>query len=170
MCSINICVPQTYQAYISLYDSFSINLLYQINLFETQKTLWISVISIESNKTFFYDLTLIRLVKCFWGEEESIWRYIFGKTTQGSNWLQDFLGLRFVKDGLRGRWSVAHDLIRTARVKFSVYFFINFPHLLNKSSALSLQTPQNGQTHSNNSSVVADKLFERVWPFCGVGA
>ena len=58
VCSINICVPHTYQAYISLCDSFSINLLYQINLFETQKTLWISVISVESNKTFFYDLTL----------------------------------------------------------------------------------------------------------------
>ena len=30
--------------------------------------------------------------------------------------------------------------------------------------------PQNGQTHSNNSSVLADELFECVWPFCGVGA
>ena len=30
--------------------------------------------------------------------------------------------------------------------------------------------PQNDQTHSYNSSAVADKLFERVSPFCGVGA
>ena len=29
--------------------------------------------------------------------------------------------------------------------------------------------PQNGQTHSNNSSAVGDKLFECVWPFCGIG-
>ena len=29
-------------------------------------------------------------------------------------------------------------------------------------------TPQNGQTHSNNSSARADELFERVWPFCRV--
>ena len=30
--------------------------------------------------------------------------------------------------------------------------------------------PQNGQTHSSNSLVVADKLFECVKQFCGVGA
>ena len=30
-------------------------------------------------------------------------------------------------------------------------------------------TKQNGQTHSNNSSEKAVKLFECVWPFCGVG-
>ena len=35
---------------------------------------------------------------------------------------------------------------------------------------LSAPTPQNGQTHSNNSSVTANEFFERVWPFCGVGA
>ena len=37
---------------------------------------------------------------------------------------------------------------------------------------LILYTPtlQNGQTHSNNSSVVADEMFECVWPFCGIGA
>ena len=36
---------------------------------------------------------------------------------------------------------------------------------------LTLETPtlQNGQTHSNNSSTVAEKLFECVWPFCGIG-
>ena len=31
-------------------------------------------------------------------------------------------------------------------------------------------TPQNGQTHSNNSLDLADELFERVWPFGGGGA
>ena len=31
-------------------------------------------------------------------------------------------------------------------------------------------TPQNGQTHLKNSSPTGDKLFECVWPFCGVGA
>ena len=37
---------------------------------------------------------------------------------------------------------------------------------------LTLQGPtsQNDQTQSNNSSAVADKLFECVWPFCGVDA
>ena len=30
--------------------------------------------------------------------------------------------------------------------------------------------PQNGQTHSNNSSATADKLFECVSPFCKLGA
>ena len=31
-------------------------------------------------------------------------------------------------------------------------------------------TPQNGQTHSNNSLKQSDELFECVWPFCVVGA
>ena len=31
-------------------------------------------------------------------------------------------------------------------------------------------TPQNGQTYSNNSSAVADELFECVWLFCEIGA
>ena len=35
---------------------------------------------------------------------------------------------------------------------------------------LSVPTSQNGQTHSNNSSAVADELFECVWPFCEVCA
>ena len=30
--------------------------------------------------------------------------------------------------------------------------------------------PQNDQTHSNNSSASDNKLFEWIWPFCGVGA
>ena len=34
---------------------------------------------------------------------------------------------------------------------------------------LSAPTPQNGQTQSNNSSAIAEELFECVWPFCGVG-
>ena len=29
-------------------------------------------------------------------------------------------------------------------------------------------TPQNGQTHLNNSSAFGDKLFECAWPFCGL--
>ena len=32
-----------------------------------------------------------------------------------------------------------------------------------------MPTPQNGQTHSNHASAKADKLFECVLPFCGVG-
>ena len=35
---------------------------------------------------------------------------------------------------------------------------------------LQVPTPQNVKTHPNNSSVFADKFFEYVWPFCGVGA
>ena len=35
---------------------------------------------------------------------------------------------------------------------------------------LSVPTRQNDQKHSNNSSVVADKLFQCVWPFGGVDA
>ena len=29
---------------------------------------------------------------------------------------------------------------------------------------------QHKKTHLKNSSATADELFERVWPFCGVGA
>ena len=32
-----------------------------------------------------------------------------------------------------------------------------------------MPTPQNGLTHSNNSSTTPDELFECVWSFCGVG-
>ena len=35
---------------------------------------------------------------------------------------------------------------------------------------LQATTPQNSQTHSNNSSAVANELFKCVGPFCGVGA
>ena len=31
-----------------------------------------------------------------------------------------------------------------------------------------MPTSQNGQTHSNNSSAVADELFECVWPYVGL--
>ena len=30
-------------------------------------------------------------------------------------------------------------------------------------------TPQNGQTHSNNSLPTAEELFKSAWPFCEVG-
>ena len=40
----------------------------------------------------------------------------------------------------------------------------------NSHLTISAPTPQNGQTHSNNLSAIADELFECVWPFCGVGA
>ena len=33
-----------------------------------------------------------------------------------------------------------------------------------------MPTPQNGQTHSNNSSAFADEMFECVLPFCVAGA
>ena len=33
---------------------------------------------------------------------------------------------------------------------------------------LEVPAPQNGQTHTNNSSSVAEQLFECVWPFCGL--
>ena len=32
-----------------------------------------------------------------------------------------------------------------------------------------MPTPQNGQTHSNESSATADEFFKCNWPFCGVG-
>ena len=35
---------------------------------------------------------------------------------------------------------------------------------------LSAPTPQNAKTHSNNSSAVADELFECVLAFCAVDA
>ena len=31
-----------------------------------------------------------------------------------------------------------------------------------------MATPQNGQTHLNNLSAIADELFEYVWSSCGV--
>ena len=40
--------------------------------------------------------------------------------------------------------------------------------LWNMRLRLWVPTPQNGQTHSNNSSAAADELFECVWPFVGL--
>ena len=37
-------------------------------------------------------------------------------------------------------------------------------------STLYAPNPQNGQAHSNNSSVTGDELFECIRPFCGIGA
>ena len=50
-------------------------------------------------------------------------------------------------------------------MKLSGYFMITYV-IVNPLAT----TPQNSQTHSNNSSATADKLFECVWPFCEVGA
>ena len=44
----------------------------------------------------------------------------------------------------------------------AIYWHVSY--VFNPLSAV----PQNGQTHSNNSSAFADELFECVWPFCGV--
>ena len=40
-----------------------------------------------------------------------------------------------------------------------------------RSNVLTLytSTPQNDQTHSNNSSATVEELFECIWPFLGVG-
>ena len=46
----------------------------------------------------------------------------------------------------------------------------NFVVLVWKYFEFLASSPQNGQTHSNNSSAVVDELFEFVWPFCKVGA
>ena len=45
--------------------------------------------------------------------------------------------------------------------------FVKFSgkHLCQTPFLIKLQASQNGQTHSNNFSAVADKLFECVWPF-----
>ena len=49
---------------------------------------------------------------------------------------------------------------------------INAEKTAGKMKYLTLKAPipQNGQTHSNNSSATADELFECVSPFCKVGA
>ena len=41
---------------------------------------------------------------------------------------------------------------------------------LRKFKILQVPIPQNSQIHSNNSSAVADELFECAWLFCGVSA
>ena len=45
-----------------------------------------------------------------------------------------------------------------------------FSEYLRNFLTLSAPTLQNGQTHSNNSMVFDDELFECVSPFCGIGA
>ena len=52
-------------------------------------------------------------------------------------------------------------------------YFKPFQHFLRNCKVvlnIKAPTPQNGQTHSNNLSATVDKLFESVWPFCGVNA
>ena len=65
-----------------------------------------------------------------------------------------------------------NNLQKTWKKKISVQIYFPNVHRHNflESCPLTLQapTPENGQTHSNKSSAVADKLFECVWPFCGV--
>ena len=39
-------------------------------------------------------------------------------------------------------------------------------HKMSAKLTLYRPTPQNGQSHSNNSSAIADQLFECAWPFC----
>ena len=48
---------------------------------------------------------------------------------------------------------------------FALIRFVVFHNL-----TLWATTPQNGQSHSNNSSITVGELFECVCPFCGVGA
>ena len=45
----------------------------------------------------------------------------------------------------------------------------SFPNFSSNVKPLKVPNPQNCQTQSNNSSTVADELFQCVWPFCGVG-
>ena len=50
--------------------------------------------------------------------------------------------------------------------KLTIIVYLTFILHLN----LYALTPQNSQTHSNNSLALADELLECVWPFSGVGA
>ena len=47
---------------------------------------------------------------------------------------------------------------------------IKWEHWPEMGWAFKCQPPQNGQTHSSNSSPTADELFRCVWPLCRVGA
>ena len=58
---------------------------------------------------------------------------------------------------------------------FSEYIFaansiLTFIYNSMNSNSFNSLTLQNGKTHSNSSSAVADELFQCVWPFFGVGA
>ena len=44
------------------------------------------------------------------------------------------------------------------------------PYFTDKIKVSSLKNKQKQLTIVNNSSTIADELFERLWPFCGVGA
>ena len=61
-------------------------------------------------------------------------------------------------------WEINSIAIETT-LKRQIKDFQNFSGINLLSATL-----QNGQIHSNNSSTVADKLFECVWPSYGVGA
>ena len=52
------------------------------------------------------------------------------------------------------------------KIRFNYYLLVKIRSCFNHLNA----NPQNGQTHSNNSLVTADELFECAWPFCAVGA
>ena len=61
------------------------------------------------------------------------------------------------------------SLIIWCAIKFKGWSFTEMPTRLLTFKSLA-PTSQNGQTGSNNSSAVADELFECVRPFCGVVA
>ena len=61
-------------------------------------------------------------------------------------------------------WEINSIVIETT-LKRQIKDFQNFSGINLLSATL-----QNGQIHSNNSSTVADELFECVWPSYGVGA
>ena len=58
-------------------------------------------------------------------------------------------------------------------IKFRIYYvFHSYPltPILEIVKLTLAPTPQNGQTHLNNSSARVDELFKCVWPSCRVGA
>ena len=65
------------------------------------------------------------------------------------------------------------EIILSCSLRSSFRYMIFLSKLLEKASkeplTLKAPTPQNGQTHSNNSSA-ADEFFECIWPFGGFGA
>ena len=67
--------------------------------------------------------------------------------------------------------SIAVILLGSKLVMFSFYQKqLQIPSSCLPLLTLLTSTPQNRQTHSNNSLATAGKLFECVWQFCGVGA
>ena len=65
------------------------------------------------------------------------------------------------------------EILGGAIVELGKRFFIGVGLLsiLRQCKRLTIQapTPQNGQTHPNNSSAKGDELFKCVWSFCGIG-